>query len=152
MIKSMAATIVCIAAVIAPAWAQTLEEAVITQYSVLKRSNSAASVCAHEVENMQVERNVHYDVLHHADTQSPDDPTSAEMPDLSVQLYLEDTVLKQKRQECMPLLDEVIAAAQELRRHCRTVVTNSELETTKDSRVIAICNGTAGSAEDPSRH
>jgi len=52
----------------------------------------------------------------------------------------------------MPLLDEVIAAAQELRRRCETVVTSSELETRKDLRVTAICNGTAESAEDPSRH
>jgi hypothetical protein len=151
MIKSIAATLVCITAVIAPVWAQTLDEGVITQYYVLKRSNSTAGVCAHEVLSMQVERNRHYDVLHHADTQSPDDPTSAEMSDLSVQLHLEDTTLKQKREECMPLLDEVIAAAQELRRRCEAVVTSSELVTTKNSRVTAICNGT-GSAEDPSPH
>jgi len=119
MIRSIAAAVLCVAALSAAADAQTLDDAVVSQYALYKKSNIAAKQCLSELDRMQIERNGRYDALMHAKAQNPDAPTIADQTDVLAQIRDEDAALDQKRQACTPLLDELVAAARELRRDCK---------------------------------
>jgi hypothetical protein len=155
MIKPITAVLVCVAAMITPAEAQTRADAVSSQYGVFKKSNLAAKVCVSDVDRMQEERNGHYETLLHAKAQNPDAPTIEEMSDVLAETHAEDAVLNQKRQACALLLDQLVAAATELRRNCEvyTVPSNPDNEavTAADTRATNICHGSAkgGDAEKP---
>jgi hypothetical protein len=82
MIRQIIAVLVCVSAMITPAEAQTLADAIVLQSGVFKKSNLAAKVCVSEVDRMQEERNRHYEALLHAKAQNPDAPTIEEMSDV----------------------------------------------------------------------
>jgi hypothetical protein len=144
MIKPIAAAVIYAAAMIAPAATLTLDDAVVLQSETLRKSSSAAKMCASEVGRMQVERNDHYDTLLQAKAENPADPNIGEMWDALAQIRAEDAALKQKRLECMPLLDEVIAAAKELRRNCEayaSAIATGAQGVAADMRAINTCHG-----------
>src|SRR6266567_2439499 len=137
MLKLITVAVVCVA-IITPAEAQTLADAVVAQYGVFKKSNSAVKVCVSEVDRMQEERNGHYETLLHAKAQNPDAPTVDEMSNALAETRAEDAVLNQKRQACTLELDELVATAIELRRNCAaysvTPNTDNERATAADIR------------------
>jgi hypothetical protein len=150
IIKPIAAAVVCLGAMIASAQAQTLGENIVLQYGVLKKSNTAAKLCVSEVGRMQVVRNDHYDSLLHARAENPDAPTIEEMSDVLAQTRQEDEALKQKREECAPVLEQLVAAAKELRRNCAAYtapITNNEPAPATDTMAITICRGSAKSGD-----
>jgi hypothetical protein len=142
MKKSLAIALACAVAAGTPAWAQTLEESVISQYGALRKSNAAANVCVRELAGMQVERNKHYDTLLRAKVEDPTAPTISEISETLSQTYLEDSALSEKRQACMLLLDEVIAAAAGLRLSCEAYgAEDAEVETATKASSLKICQG-----------
>jgi hypothetical protein len=156
VIKPITAAVVCVAAMILPAEAQTLVDDVVLQYSVFKKSNLAAKVCVNEVGRMQEDRNGHYETLLHAKAQDPDAPTIGEISDVLGETRAEDIALNQRRGSCALLLDELVAAATELRRNCKayTAPTNTENEPATAAHAVAtnICHGSikGGEPEKPS--
>jgi hypothetical protein len=148
--------LLCVAAMILPAEAQTLADEVVLQYGVFEKSNLAAKVCVNEVGRMQEERNGHYETLLHAKALDPDAPTIGEISDVLGEIRAEDIALNQRRRSCALLLDELVAAATELRRNCKayTVPTNTENEPATAANAVAtnICHGSikGGEPEKPS--
>jgi hypothetical protein len=155
MIRPIAAAVLCVAALSTAADAQTLDDAVVSQYALYKKSNIAAKECLSELDRMQVERNGRYDALVHAKAQNPDAPTIRELSDVLAQIRDEDAALGQKREACAPLLDELVAAATELRRDCaaysvpaNTVSANTGSEPAPGTDLATtICRGPAKAAD-----
>lgn len=143
MIKPIAAAVVCVAAMIAPAQAQTFEDAFAAQYGVFKKFNVAAKLCVSELDRMQVERNDHYEALLHTRARDPDAPTIAEMWDVLVKTHPEDAALNQKRHVCSLLLDQLVAAAKELRRDCEAYTNTHDEPATAAELATKICHGSA---------
>jgi hypothetical protein len=155
MIKLITAAVVCVTTMIASAEAQALDDGIILQYGEFKKSKLAAKMCASEVDGMQAERNHHYENLLHTKAQNPDAPTIEEMSDVLAQTHAEDATLSQKRETCTLLLDQLIAAAIELRRNCElysvSTYTDNEAATAADMLAENICHGSAkeNAAEKP---
>lgn len=144
MIKPLAVVLVATLAV--PAAAQTAGEMVISQYAEFMKSRAAARSCLSEEGRMQVERNERYSALLRANAKNPAAPTIAEMSDAQAQVRLEDEALVQKRDECSPLLDVLVAAARELSRDCYAYVapsTDDQPRPTGDALAVDICHGPA---------
>jgi hypothetical protein len=144
MTKAIIITVVCLCAIAAPAPAQTLGDAVISQFAVFKKSKAAVRVCVNEEGRMQVERNQHYDALLHALAKDPGFPTIDEMSRAQAQVRLEDEALGQKRDECTPLFDELVTATKELQRNCEAYTalkTSEEATPATNALAIEICRG-----------
>ena len=118
MIKSFALTALSLALLGGLVQAQTPGEFVVSQFMAFKKMNVAAKFCVHEEGRMQIERNDHYEASLRAKAKNPHAPTIAEMSDALAETRPEDEALQQKREECAPLLDEVMGAVRELRREC----------------------------------
>jgi len=137
MMKPIAAVVVCVAAMIAPAEAQTPNDAFVLQYGMFMKSNVAAKACVSELDRMQVERNDHYETLLHARAQHPDAPTIAEMWDILLQTHAQDAALNQMRQVCTRLLDQLIAAAKDLRRNCEAYIFSADIHNKPAAAALA---------------
>ena len=128
--------------------AQAVGDAVASQYVAVKKLTAAANFCVREEGRMQVERNEHYDAFLRANAKDPHAPTIGEMSDTRAQTRLEDEALAQKRDECVPLLDEIADSVRELRRTCAaylaTGTTNDRptpLPETLPSNICGIARG-----------
>jgi hypothetical protein len=158
MTKLITAAVVGVAAMTAALDAQTLDDAVASQYVVFRKSNSAAKVCLSELDRMQEERNSHYKTLLQSKAQDPDAPTMEEMSNVLAETRAEDAALSERRQECAVLLDQLIAAAKELRRNCEAYIAPadapSEPARTADMQADNICNGSGkgSDAGNPGDH
>jgi hypothetical protein len=144
MTKTIIITVACLCAIAAPAPAQTLGDAVVSQFAVFKKSKAAVRVCVNEEGRMQVERNERYDALLHGLAKDPGSPTIDEMSRAQAQVRLEDEALGQKRDECTPLFDELVAATKELQRDCEAYTalkTSEEARPAMDTLAIDICHG-----------
>jgi len=144
MTRTIIITVVFLCAITATARAQTLGDSVISQFAVFKKSKAAVRVCANEEGRMQVERNEHYDALLHALARDPASPTIDEMWKAQAQVRLEDEALGQKRDECTPLFDELLAAMKELQRNCQAYTalkTSDEPTPATEGLAIDICRG-----------
>ena len=148
MIKPIAVAMVCILSV--PAVAQTSGD-VAARYADFMKSRVAVRVCVSEEGQMQIARNERYDALLQANAKDPAAPTIDEMSQARAQLRSEDEALSQKRDECAPLFDQLVAAARELRRDCSAYVppsTESEPPEAIDALAIAICRGPANNSAE----
>jgi hypothetical protein len=147
MIKPIAVAMVCILPV--PAVAQTSGD-VASRYTDFMKSRVAVKVCVSEEGQMQIARNEHYDALLKANAKDPAAPTIDEMTQARAQLRSEDEALSQKRDECAPLFDQLVAAARGLRRDCAAYVpasTENEPAEAIDEMAIAICRGPAKTSD-----
>lgn len=126
-----------------PAEAQTAGDVVASEYADLAKSKAAARWCLSEEARMQVDRNERYDTLLRANARDPETPTIGEISEARAQVRLEDEALSEKRDECSPLLDELVAAARELRRTCAAYAAPGDTEPAPptDARVTDICHG-----------
>lgn len=141
MIRSIGVAALCVGLLTGLAEAQTPADDVVSSYTTFKKLNIAAKFCVSEEGRMQLERNDHYDALLSASAKNPHAPTLEEMLAARAEIRLEDEALKQKREECEPLLDEVVAAAKELRRDCSayTPITNDEETPPSETLATNIC-------------
>jgi len=147
MIKSIAVAVLCLGALAVTAKAQTSGDTIASRYVAFKKSQAAVRVCANEEGRMQIERNQHYDALLNAGAQDAGTPTIDAMSAAQARLRLEDEALSQKRDECTPLFDQLVAAARELQRDCEGYAAPDAAAdpTTVDALVIDICRRTAKS-------
>ncbi len=147
MIKPVTVAMVCILAI--PAQAQTLGDDVVSQYAELMKAKAAIRRCMSEEGSMQIARNEHYDALLRAKAKNPGAPTIDEMFEVQAQLRSEDDALSEKRDECMPLFDQLAAAARELRRGCSVYAApSSDGEPTEtDALATDICHGSASKTD-----
>jgi hypothetical protein len=143
--KAVVLAVTCMLSI--PAEAQTASDVVVSQYADFAKSRAAARWCLSEEARMQVERNERYNAVLRANAQDPQIPTIDEISEARAQVRLEDDALSQKREECTPLLDELVAAARELRRRCSAYAApgNTEPAPPTDTRAIDICHGPAQS-------
>ena len=138
MIKSFALAALSVGLLTGLAQAQTSGDLVVSQFGAFKKLNVAAKSCAHEEGRMQIERNDHYDALLRAKAKDPLAPTIAEMSDALAETRLEDEALQQKREECEPLLDEVMGAVRDLRRECTAYITTPAAGDQSSAETVAI--------------
>ncbi|GEM_PF-2699100 len=118
MIKPPLLALLCVLAMVIPSMAQSVSDTVVWRFAEFKKSKVAVDACVMEEGRMQVERNAHYDALLRANAKNPDAPTIDEMSDAKSQVVLEDEALSEKRDECSPLFDQLVAATRQLRRDC----------------------------------
>ena len=138
MIKSFAFAALSIGLLTGLAQAQTPGDLVVSQFMAFKKTNVAAKFCVHEEGRMQIERNDHYDALLRAKAKNPHAPTIDEMSDALAETILEDEALQQKREECEPLLDEVMGAVRELRRECAGYSPSPVTDDEPSAEIVAI--------------